>query len=233
MSSTSTHPLQESGAERVSQLDACDLRILQSITGVDVHWEAGTGSPLTGVCAAALLPFPTDKIQQPQLHAQRFTTSVSYQPGFLGFREVDAYIRLLTTLPSKPVCVMVDGNGILHPERFGSASQLGLAMDLCTVGVAKHLHHCCGAWTERGVKDHMTAEGVLELDLRDSDGRLLGRALKKDLDSRCPVYVSVGHKISLQTACSIVKQCMLHRVPEPIRHADMHARATARKWRGV
>ena len=180
-----------------------------------------------------MLPFPTDKTQQPELYAQPFTTSVSYQPGFLGFREVDAYIRLLTTLPSKPVCVMVDGNGILHPKRFGSASQLGLAVDLCTLGVAKHLHHCCGSWTEREVKDHMAAERVLELNLRDGEGRLLGRALKKDLNSRCPVYVSVGHKISLQTACSIVKQYMLYRVPEPVRHADMHARATAKKWQAV
>jgi hypothetical protein len=50
--------------------------------------------------------------------------------GFLGFREapaiVEAFFRLRdTNINLVPECILVDGNGVLHPRGFGLASHVG------------------------------------------------------------------------------------------------------------
>lgn len=39
-------------------------------------------------------------------------------------------------------------------------------------------------------------------------------------DSLKPIYVSIGHRVSLNTAIKIVKITCKYRVPEPIRQVD-------------
>ena len=67
------------------------------------------------------------------------------------------------------------------------------------------------------------------MDLADREGHVLARAMKLDSKSTRPIYVSVGHGISLETACRVVRRCMRYRVPEPLRAADQHARKIAAK----
>jgi len=71
------------------------------------------------------------------------TFDVPYMAGFLGFREVPCYTRLYRQMMAKhpevePHIVLVDGNGILHHRMAGSATQLGMELDICTVGIAKN-----------------------------------------------------------------------------------------------
>ena len=66
-----------------------------------------------------------------------------YIAGFLAFREVEPILELLKTLKKTnsniyPQIVIVDGNGTLHPRRFGLASHLGVLADIPTIGVAKN-----------------------------------------------------------------------------------------------
>ncbi|KAJ4436205.1 endonuclease V-like isoform X2 [Periplaneta americana] len=162
--------------------------------------------------------------------------TVPYIPGFLGFREapslVDAFFRLCDTQPSLvPECLLVDGNGALHPRGFGLASHIGVLCDIPTVGVAKNLYHMDGI-----VRDDDHKQKISQLckpgdhfALDTSAGETLGLALKTSASSTKPVYVSVGHKISLVTAAWIVCHCSKFRIPEPVRQADVRSREFIRK----
>lgn len=53
-----------------------------------------------------------------------------------------------------------------------------------------------------------------------SCGALLGKAVLTVEECTNPVYVSVGHRLSLDTAVKLVVQCSKYRVPEPVRQVD-------------
>ena len=44
-----------------------------------------------------------------------------------------------------------------------------------------------------------------------------------------PIFVSVGHRISLETSIQIVIKCCRYRVPEPTRQADVRSREYIRR----
>ena len=97
-----------------------------------------------------------------------------------------------------------------------------------TIGVGKTLlRHSC-SMSETEVKDHLWRTTQVMAELHNAAGSIVGCAVKRSLQARQPVYVSVGHKVSLKTASDIVHKCCLHRIPEPIRQADMLARVLAR-----
>lgn len=208
------------------------LEAVKRVIGLDIEWMSGT----EGVCVAAELPFPMDESVPPVFTSHHHLTDVPYKAGFLGFREVDAYRQVLKRIDMDErdgVVILVDGNGILHPRCFGSASHLGVTTDLCTIGVAKHLHQCVHK-SERAIKTEMMQKGLLEYDLysqQTSQGslpRLVGRAIRFNEKIVNPIYVSVGNRISLDTACAVVKRCMKFRIPEPTRLADIEAHRLSR-----
>ncbi|KFU85911.1 Endonuclease V, partial [Chaetura pelagica] len=159
-----------------------------------------------------------------------------YVAGFLAFREVPFLVEALQRLeqeqPSlKPQVLLVDGNGLLHPRGFGVACHLGVLTDLPCIGVAKNLLHVDGL-----AKDEQHKEQIRSLQkegdsfpLVGTSGRVLGMALPSHSKSSRPLYVSVGHKVSLETAVRLLRSCCRFRVPEPIRQADMRSREYIRK----
>ena len=213
---------QRKGALEVSTKDAIELNAVKRVIGLDIEWISDT----TGLCVAADMPYPLNEVS-PIYTSHRHVTNVPYMPGFLGFREVDAYQHVLqhvTPIDKKEVVIFVDGNGVLHPRFFGSASHLGVVTGLSTIGVAKHLHQCVQK-SEKEIKAEMKEKKLLEYDLfsQESSPRLLGRAIRLNEHITNPIYVSVGHNIALDTACEIVKRCMRYRIPEPTRLADIEA----------
>ncbi|XP_015501023.1 endonuclease V isoform X5 [Parus major] len=65
--------------------------------------------------------------------------------------------------------------------------------------------------------------------LTGTSGKVLGMALRSYNNSSKPLYVSVGHRVSLGTAVRLVRACCRFRVPEPIRQADIRSREYLRK----
>jgi deoxyribonuclease V len=137
-----------------------------------------------------------------------------YVPGYLSFRECPLVLEAFSRLDTIPDAVLVDGQGIAHPRRFGLASHLGLCLDLPTVGCAKSL--LCGSCETPGAEPGSFAE-VLDGD------EVVAVALRTRTGVR-PVFVSIGHKTDLAGAVEWVLHCTdRHRLPEPTRLAHLAA----------
>jgi deoxyribonuclease V len=109
---------------------------------------------------------------------------------------------------------LVDGQGLAHPRRLGFASHLGLLLDTPTIGCAKS--RLCGSYEEPDV-----ALGSYT-DLVDS-GEVIGAVLRTKKATN-PLYVSIGHKVDLDSAIGWVLACCRgYRIPEPLRLAHMAA----------
>ena len=134
-----------------------------------------------------------------------------YVPGLLSFREAQVVLAALGRLKTEPDVVMCDGQGFAHPRRFGLACHLGVLLDRPTLGCAKS--RLTGTHREPGAKRGARTA------LRDG-GERIGTVLRTR-DGVKPVYVSIGHRISLADAERVVLVCGAgYRIPEPTRLAD-------------
>ncbi|WP_328301778.1 endonuclease V [Streptomyces sp. NBC_00435] len=147
--------------------------------------------------------------------------SFPYVPGLLAFRELPTVLAALEALSVTPGLVVCDGYGLAHPRRFGLACHLGVVTGLPAIGVAKNPFTF--TYEEPGAR-----RGDLS-PLRAPDGEVVGRALRTQ-DGIKPVYVSVGHRVSLDNACAhALALSPRFRIPETTRHADSLCRRALRE----
>jgi deoxyribonuclease V len=195
--------LQEQLRGRVVREDR--LGPVRRVAGVDVGFEAD--GKITRA-AVAVLSFPE---LQPIEHAiARRPTTFPYVPGLLSFREAPAVLEAFARLQVRPDLILYDGQGLAHPRRFGIASHVGLLLDIPSIGVAKtrligahgRVPAAKGRWTP----------------LRDGE-EVIGAVLRTRAHVK-PVFVSIGHRISLETAVRYVIACVTrYRLPETTREA--------------
>ncbi|MGH6635407.1 MAG: deoxyribonuclease V [Gammaproteobacteria bacterium] len=184
---------------------------IERVAGVDVGFESN--GRITRA-AVAVLSFPDLAVIA---HAiARCETRFPYVPGLLSFREAPAAIEALTKLKKQPDILVCDGHGLAHPRRFGLACHLGVATDLPSIGVAK----------KRLLGDHKAVpEGRGRWTELDERGEVIGAVLRTRVGVK-PVFVSVGHKISLKSAVELVMACVTrYRLPETTRFAHRLASA--------
>ncbi|WP_306362432.1 endonuclease V [Nocardia sp. CC227C] len=147
------------------------------------------------------------------------TTDFPYVPGLLAFRELPTTLAVLEKLSTTPDLIVCDSQGLAHPRRFGMACHLGLLVDLPTIGVAKN------AWGDYldPAPDRGSATSIT------IDGAPVGRALRTRTAVK-PVFVSVGHRIDLDTACAqVLALTREYRQPETTRRADRLCRRLLRE----
>jgi len=179
------------------------------IAGVDISSPDSRG---IGRGAVVVLNYPELNLVEVKTVEREVT--FPYIPGLLSFREAPLILAAYEKLSSVPDLVLVDGQGIAHPRRLGLASHLGLFLDVPTIGCAKS--RLCGAHKLVEEKIGFHAQLV-------DDGQVIGVALKTKLGTK-PIYVSVGHKISLSSAIKWVLNCCRgYRLPEPTRLAHLAA----------
>jgi len=155
--------------------------------------------------------------------------SFPYVPGLLAFREVPTVLAALDGLPCPPGLVVCDGYGLAHPRRFGLASHLGVLTGLPTIGVAKNPFTFTydDPGTRRGNASPLLADRA-EAAGEEAAGEEVGRALRTR-DAVKPVFVSVGHRMSLDNACAhTLGLTPKYRLPETTRRADALCRAALR-----
>jgi deoxyribonuclease V len=146
--------------------------------------------------------------------------SFPYVPGLLAFREIPTVLAALDRLPCPPGLVVCDGYGLAHPRRFGLASHLGVLTGLPTIGVAKNPF----VFTH----DDPDARRGSTSPLLDG-AEEVGRALRTR-DGVKPVFVSVGHRVTLDNACAhTLALTPAYRLPETTRRADALCRAALRE----
>ncbi|KAI8321216.1 endonuclease V [Martensiomyces pterosporus] len=204
---------------------------LARVGGIDISYPRGcTGR---AVAALAILEYPSMKILYEI--SELVPIAAPYVAGYLAFREMEAYQavfgRLMAEKPELlPQVVLVDGNGTLHPRRFGSACHVGVELGIPTVGVAKNFIHIDDLHTDaRALKERFKADSQLaEVEL-SGDAGIYGMAIAPKGHATNPIFVSSGHRVSLGTAVKLVRACSLHRVPEPIRIADLSSRVISRR----
>ena len=179
---------------------------VRRVAGVDASYRRPEG---TTRAAVAVLGLPELELVE---HASaRRKTRFPYVPGYLSFRETPAVLAALAKLERPPDLVLCDAHGLAHPRRFGLASHLGVLTDLPTIGVAKS--------RLLGCHDAVPEERGRWVPLLDA-GEVIGAVLRTRTGVR-PVYVSIGHRISLETAIELVLRCApRYRIPEPTRLAD-------------
>ncbi len=185
--------------------------LLQYVAGVDMGF-ADDGK--ISRAAVAILSFPDLEVKETAI-AYRPTT-FPYIPGYLSFREIPAVLEALAQVQITPDIILCDGQGLAHPRRFGIACHLGVILDLPTIGVAKSL--LLGKHEELP-----EAKGSWQ-PLSDR-GETIGAVLRSRTGVK-PLYVSIGHRISLPTAIDVVLRCTpKYRLPETTRLADKLASA--------
>lgn len=86
---------------------------------------------------AAVVVLKMDDLSVVEEQAVSREVTFPYVPGLLSFREIPAILDAFGNLRLPPDAVMLDGQGIAHPRRFGLACHLGLWLDLPCVGCAK------------------------------------------------------------------------------------------------
>lgn len=208
--------LQNELAAKVIKEDRLDK--IRYVAGVDVAYEKYSDR-----LAAAVVLLNASSLDVVETVTAEDSAQFPYIPGLFSFREIPPLIKAFSKLQHTPDLVICDGQGIAHPRRFGLASHLGLIFDIPTIGCAK-----TSLIGEHGKPDDERGS-IVPLVL---DNEVIGNVLRTQ-DHIKPVYVSVGHRISLTTACEWILQLTpAYRLPETIRQADQTVRSLTQKpWR--
>jgi deoxyribonuclease V len=189
------HEMQQQLCSKIVQEDRLTLKI-RLVAGVDVAYVDDRA-----IGAVAVLDY--DSLRLVESATAAVHVKFPYIPTLLSFRELPAAVAAIKRLKTQPDVFLVDAHGVAHPYGCGFASHLGLALGKPTVGVAK---------------SRLVGE-IKEIDSRPflvHDGKVVGAILTTKKDAK-PVYVSVGHFVSLSTSVKIVEHCTRGgRISEPL-----------------
>lgn len=176
---------------------------IQTVAGIDVGIKGDIAR-----AAIVVLNFPQLDIveQTTATHKIQFP----YIPGLLSFREGPVILKTLSKLSVKPDLMIFDGQGIAHPRRLGIASHIGLLADIPSIGCAKS--RLCGQYRKPGL---YRGSYIPLMDRNQTIG-----AVVRTRTGIKPVFVSIGHRINLNTCIDYVLACCLkYRLPETTRRA--------------
>ena len=190
---------------------------LRYVAGCDVEYDKETNL-IAG--AIVILDYRTVRPIEIATHAMQST--FPYVPGLFSFREMPPLLEAYKKLKQLPELIICDGHGIAHPRRFGLASHLGVELDIPAIGCAKKRLY-------GNYKEPNEMQGSSSALLDEVTHEEIGKVLRTQKKIN-PVFVSIGHKISLATACNIVlHMTTTFRLPETTRLADQYAAEALQK----
>jgi deoxyribonuclease V len=193
--------LQQSLRQRV--VTENQLGVVRTVAGVDIS-TAGQRAH----AAIVVLSFPD--LQPLEAAQSDLPLTYPYVPGLLSFREGPSILAAVEQLQIEPDLFFFDGQGLAHPRRLGIATHMGLILDKPSIGCAKS--RLCGEHGQVGPQVGDYCELV-------DQGEVIGVVLRTRAQVK-PVFISMGHKVDLQTAIAYTLRCGGgYRVPEPTRWA--------------
>ncbi len=188
---------------------AGDPKDVRRIAGVDIALDKARG---LGIGAVVVLSYP--KLEPVEVAVVETPLTFPYVPGLLSFREAPVLRAAFARIAGPIDLLLVDGQGLAHPRRFGLACHLGLLLDVPVIGCAK----------SRLVGEHSTPDETAgsSSDLTDRE-EVIGSVLRTRAKVK-PIFVSIGHRIGLAEAKMWALRCGGgYRLPEPTRLADQAA----------
>jgi deoxyribonuclease V len=187
---------------------------VRTVAGVDVAVQGDIAR-----AAAVVLRYP--ELELLEVACTERPVTFPYVPGLLAYREAPAILAACAELRIEPDLFLFDGHGLAHPRRMGLACHVGLFLDKPAIGCAKSL--LCGE------HDELSSDAGAWVPLRDGE-ETIGAVVRTQQGVR-PVYVSIGHKVDLETAIRwVLATCRPagaglrgYRLPEPCRLAHRAA----------
>jgi deoxyribonuclease V len=203
-----------------AQRRLCKKLILEDNLPKEIRYVAGVDTAYwseKSICAVAVLDYTSLKVIE--VETALYRTPFPYIPTLLSFREIPPTVLCIKQLHVQPDIFLVDGQGYAHPYRCGFASHLGLVLGKPTIGVAK----------SRLIGEVQQLSKPDEIRLLIDKNEVIGAEVRTKQGSK-PVYVSIGHMVSLNKAIEIVKHCTVsNKIPEPILIAHKAATDEKRK----
>jgi deoxyribonuclease V len=196
--------LQAKLARQVVRQSRIRIENMATVAGIDAGYRNETA-----YAAVVVLNLSDLRVLETAVAAKPI--SFPYVPGLLSFREGPVVLEALDKLKSSPDLLMIDGQGVAHPRRFGIASHIGLLTGIPSVGCAKT--RLLGDY-EEPQRDRGSTAYLKE------NGETLGAVVRTRTGVK-PVFVSIGHLMDLNGSIRIIlRSCRGYRLPEPIRRAD-------------
>ena len=188
---------------------------IKLIAGVDVAYIKNTDDLIAAV--VVLDAFTLEVVEQVVIEDK---VTFPYIPGLFSFRELPSLIKAFAKLTCTPDLVVCDGHGVAHPRRFGLACHLGVVLDVPAIGCGK----------SRLLGEHENVEEVRgSKSLLLDKSELVGHVLRTQENIK-PVYVSVGHRVDIDTASEwILKLSPKYRLPETTRMSDQLVKRYAKE----
>ncbi len=184
-----------------------DFDKVETVGGMDLTFEKLDENPTRAWASLVVIELKTLRTVYTKVIED--IVDFPYIPTFLAFRELPLLLKLYEKAEVKPDVFFIDGQGIAHPRGCGIATHFGVETGEVSVGVAKT--KLFGYYKEpdkkRGSVSPLTYKG-----------KVIG-AVVRTKDFTEPVFVSVGHRISLKTAVELVLKTSKYRIPEPTRLA--------------
>ncbi len=206
--------LQSDIARKVIKEDM--LNDIRYVGGVDVAYDKHSDKLFS-----AVVILDVNSLEVVETEIAEDTVQFPYIPGLFSFRELPPIAKALQQLSITPDVIICDGHGLAHPRRAGLSCHLGVLFDVPTIGCGKA--RLIGETAEIGIK---RGDYAPLIDNKETIGNVL-----RTQDNIKPVYVSIGHRISLQTACNwVLKLSPNFRLPETTRRADQAVRKALAKY---
>jgi deoxyribonuclease V len=176
------------------------------VAGLDAAFPRGGRE-----CVAAAVAWSLGERRVLEERVVRCPLTFPYVPGLLSFREAPAVLAALSKLETPVDAVLCDGHGLAHPRRFGLACHVGVLTGMPAAGCAKSVL----VGEHVGIRPGRGSKTPLE-----HRGERVGTVVRTR-DGVRPVFVSIGHRLDLETAERLVLACAIgFRLPEPVRRAD-------------
>lgn len=194
---------------------------IKTVAGIDVSFGEDQS-----LAAIVVMSFPDLQVVEQEIAIVK--TRFPYIPGLLAFREAPPIIECAKRIKSEPDVLLVDGQGIAHPRRFGIACHIGLLLDKPSIGCAK-------SWL-LGEKQGYPPLPPIPKEKGTvaylSDGHDVVAVALRSVEGKPPIFISPGHKIDLKTALEITKATLREGQRLPIPLLSAHNLATESKKGG-
>jgi deoxyribonuclease V len=203
--------IQQRLSEKVVLKD--DFDKIEKILGVGVVFSGSQDEVFVG-CVSFMFP----ELEMVNAISQKLKVGFPYTPGFFAFSAGPVILSAVKKM-ERPDLIIFPGRGIAHPRKLGLASHLGVWLDIPTIACSK-----TPLWREYPEPSSKKGAHVF---MEGEKGELIG-AVVRTKENVKPIFVTPGHRISIQTAVKIVLECSpRYRIPEPLRQAQILAKKMA------